>query len=689
MMTNIEDQAPAISIDEALRHLNNTHLMIAIGLCKMNIMEANTTPLGQPEVTNAATMTVEGNGRDHEVIIDRPTKTEIVKATGRLHTTVTEQLRQGYNVDQLDDVRIIRDRQTKISRGFGFLRFPSSENSRNFLERNYPTIYLYPKESTGNNSQAAKVRIAFSREKHDLPRGDKEGEWTCRCTFVNFPTRSKCFKCQSPQIDASIYASAPTVQQQPAMNSGDSDASPDGSPSQFLLLRGLEPTVTEDLLAKGVSKLYKPNRPPTPPTTSNPKKNNAKIASTTGDANLGAKEGSLRRVLLIRDRRSNESWRYGFAEFETVDDAQAAVTRFNSFDKFTISSKPVTVDYVHAGVFVPVFNPAQDPDRFCFSPLSNTATKLAYWDKEAYANELVISTGVKQAAATSENQARSAADLAAAAAEGEGLVQPGKEGEGKVKKRKAEAATAAAKTKKTVPAHLQFWSNRHAELHGIRSESSEDQAQNPPKSNDASSSTAAPDKSTPTQTFANLEKKCCYLCSRQFKSETEVNKHERLSQLHRDNLKKDELVTQAQAKMAKAGLSITLSREEPSEYRDRAKERRQAFGTSERISLPLKKQASQPEASEASEAVQPTVPSKGASLLGKMGWSAGEGLGAQGTGRTDTIATDMYVQGVGLGAQGGRIGDAVDEAERNTKGGYGDFLERTKNKAKERFERMG
>lgn len=141
--------------------------------------------------------------------------------------------------------------------------------------------------------------------------------------------------------------------------------------------------------------------------------------------------------------------------------------------------------------------------------------------------------------------------------------------------------------------------------------------------------------------------------------------------------------------MTKAGLSTTSFQEDNSEYRDRAKERRQAFGTSERISLPLKKQASQAEVSEPKEAEQPPAPSKGASLLGKMGWSAGEGLGAQGTGRTETIATDLYVQGIGLGAQGGKVGDAIDEAGRNTKGGYGEFLERTRDKAKERFEKMG
>ena len=103
------------------------------------------------------------------------------------------------------------------------------------------------------------------------------------------------------------------------VNNGDSDVSPNGTPSQFLLIRGLEPTVTEELLAKGITKLYKPSARQSPPATASAKKSSAKVLSTTGDANLGAKEGTLRRVLLIRDRRSNESWRYGFAEFATIE----------------------------------------------------------------------------------------------------------------------------------------------------------------------------------------------------------------------------------------------------------------------------------------------------------------------------------------------------------------------------------
>lgn len=100
-------------------------------------------------------------------------------------------------------------------------------------------------------------------------------------------------------------------------NHGDNDAAPDNQPSQFLLFRGLEPSVTEELLAKGVSKLYRPAPNGQDNAPGNQKKG-AKVASTTGDSNLGARDGSIRRVLLVRDRKSNDSWRYGFAEFAAV-----------------------------------------------------------------------------------------------------------------------------------------------------------------------------------------------------------------------------------------------------------------------------------------------------------------------------------------------------------------------------------
>ena len=239
-----------------------------------------------------------------------------------------------------------------------------------------------------------------------------------------------------------------------ASNIGDNDASPDNTPSQFLLFRGLEPSVTEELFAKGVAKLFKPGGSASTPSQPANKKS-AKVASTTGDSNLGAREGTLRRILLVRDRKSNESWRYGFAEFATIDDAQAALVRYSSFERFTIASKQVLVTYIHAGVFVPVLNPTASTLRFTFSPLNNPAMKLAYWDEDAFVTELVVS------AADVPSPVKS---VKIPSADKEGLVSI-KEAE-KSKNRKAESA-AAPTVKKSAPTHLQFWSNRHAELHGL------------------------------------------------------------------------------------------------------------------------------------------------------------------------------------------------------------------------------
>lgn len=99
-------------------------------------------------------------------------------------------------------------------------------------------------------------------------------------------------------------------------------------------------------------------------------------------------------------------------------------------------------------MFVPIFNSTEDADRFTFSPLSNAATKLAYWDDEAYVSELMVSSGSPRPnMASGDSQIPSAADRAAAAAENEGLVPPGKESEVKAKKRKVEVKEAASQKK--------------------------------------------------------------------------------------------------------------------------------------------------------------------------------------------------------------------------------------------------
>ncbi|EED13698.1 G-patch domain protein, putative [Talaromyces stipitatus ATCC 10500] len=564
---------------------------------------------------------------------------------------ISNELLEYYHVQGLEDVRVIRDRQTKISRQIGFLRFYSLNDSRNFMGQNAPTIYLSGR-NPGNDDHGAKVRISFTRERDDR-RGRPEGEWTCRnCSFDNFSTRHKCFRCQADRAEAEM-----TPDELPARpsNIGDNDVAPDNTPSQFLLFRGLDTAVTEEVFSKGVTKLYKPTVDDKQNPETAPKK--AKVASTTGDSNLGAREGSLRRVLLVRDRRSNESWKFGFAEFATIEDAQAALAKLNSFEKFTIASKPVLASYIHAGVFVPVLNPTPSTARFTFCPLNNPAMKLAYWDEDGYVTELVVSTEDLDKKPKTDSKAPKESD--------------------KARKRKAEASSSVGVKKMAVPSHLQFWSNRHAELHGIQKKDDEGQEAGKESEKESAAVTAAP----PSRSYADLNRNCCYLCMRQFKSSAEVNRHERLSQLHRDNLNKEELVTKALAKLEKH-----KDDQPTTEYRDRAKERRQAFGSTRQTQAKVKPAA--PAKRDDEEPAVVPAPSKGAALLSKMGWSEGSGLGAQGTGMTAPIATDVYAQGVGLGAQGSKLGEASEEAARNTRGRYDEFLEKTKDLARERYERM-
>ena len=388
-------------------------------------------------------------------------------------------------------------------------------------------------------------------------------------------------------------------------------------------------------------------------------------------------------MLLIRNRKTDDSWRYGFAEFNSAEDAQAAMAKYKASEKFTISSKPVLISYIHAGVFVPVLHPiGPETARFTFSPLSNAAVRVMYWDEAGYASEYVMEEAPPASAIKSKEA--NLARLAAKAAANEGLVANGKDGEPKPKKRKTDKE-ALAGNKKVVAPHLQFWTNRHAELHGLPPKDEQDTLEDAltPASNPKPDTT--PD-APPSRSFADLTRKCCLLCSRQFKTEAEVHKHERMSQLHRDNMKNETLVSKALEKLNKA----SEMNPESSAYRDRARERRKAFNQPKQPAAQHnRKEGGKGGPSKKDEEESAPVPSKGAALLGKMGWTAGEGLGAQGTGRTEAIKTELYSQGVGLGAEGGKLGDATEEAHRQTKGGYAEFLSKTKDKAKERFESLG
>ncbi len=532
-----------------------------------------------------------------------------------------------------------------------------------------------------------------------------------------------------------------------------------------------------------------PERPKDAPTTANKLKSTAPVHSTVG---LGAKPGSLRRVFLMRDRSTNESWRYGFAEFATVEDAQAAVSKFRASAKFTIASKPVAVGFIHTGVFVPSFDAVtMENEELSFTPIYNPAVRVKYWDERAYPSANVV--------ATEPLPGPPSPDKTAGADEAKSGARPAK----KVKATKDPVPA----TKIAMAPQIQLWTKASAQLHGVKpadvavpSVQVPEAAKLPSAPTPRETEDTLPDgpvaaqagdqylsyadwdavtclvcgweapsqahldargwpqtrsdlliehegrahnffqdsqtkekaaallaalgkqprpitrrtprlKSDPLPTYksyADLSTLRCVLCARVFKDPRLIWLHEQQSALHKRMLASPQNRARAAAEFRALGKKMHVVEPEAEfkarwdaqrvrflqpQYRDRALERRRAFGqpkktTTTSSSNPTPSAAEKRKEPPAEKQDETAKKSKGAGMLAKMGWTSGAGLGAEGGGRTEAIATEAYAPGVGLGAEGGKLGDAGEEAARNTAGGFRGFVEKTKERARERYGRL-
>ncbi|KAI0118440.1 hypothetical protein GGR51DRAFT_217128 [Nemania sp. FL0031] len=560
----------------------------------------------------------------------------------------------------LIEVRIKSDDRANGRRCYAFAEFKYESDAVDYLERYYPALDI--KDHSG---VPTRIYIEYSRERRQAPNLD---DWKCTlCHFDNFSRRATCKQCKAPRSSENAVE---------MRLDGQSDECPQQTPSQFVLVRGLAPSTNETILAAGVKKLYmsKEDEPKQPSGMPTKLRSTAPIGNTHG---LGAKPGSLIRVFMVRDKSSEISCNYGFAEFSTLDDARAAVAKYNAHPQFTISSKPVTVAFIHSGVFIPYLHPVQEQDRkFTFAATHNPTLRLSYWNPSVYVSEhLTFDESLYEDKEQKPEHTRQGPDTSA-----------GKES----KKRKAEKDLIPPTGKKVIAMapQLQMWANKHAELH--RSKESADAAPSlddpsPLTGSNTIGSTKSISTNLPTVSYADLDQMCCLLCRRRFKNELSLRRHEQSSDMHKSNLEDEGLITKATQNLKDLGKEPTTN------YRDRAKERRLAHNQPNKPKLQLPRKT--PPSSKAAESTKdvPAKPviSKGAGLLAKMGWSTGEGLGAEGGGRTDIIETMAYTPGVGLGAEGGKIGDAAQEAARATKNDYADFVSKAKDKARERYERMG
>ncbi|BFZ64548.1 hypothetical protein YB2330_005695 [Saitoella coloradoensis] len=559
--------------------------------------------------------------------------------------------------------------ETKESRCFAFAKFVSVEQARQYVEKHYPYMTM------GSNQH--RIKIAYSRE----TRGEEQG-WTCKsCETLNYSRREDCFKCNLAKTDSegtltrSLPSSIP-------INDGTRDSAT--SPSQFLLLRNLDPLTTEPLIARSITKLHT----------------------------------SATRILLVKDRATSVSWGFAFVEFKDVDEAKKAMEEWKKQDgvqckEFTVRSRSVTVSFIHPGVFVPVYS---DGGEYSF-PGPN-GIRLAYWDQAAFCSEYVVPVeceasntngnaedemmkafyaevrmststtfgpAVQKAGVMVKNPTSSTPMTAAASAATEQSSSTTDDKEKKAtgtKKRKAEVAST---TSRKMAPHLQKWAEKQQELRAAEAVELGTSTPTP------TTTAADPDE---IEDWADLKLMACILCVRQFKTEDEIRKHERLSELHKNNLADATVKAKAAAKLRK--LRAKAAAKQPSTkpadesegggYRDRALERRQQFNQPSRPPQPPQPTSTRPRPHSPSPPPPPPAPSKGASLLAKMGWTSGQGLGSQNQGRVEAVKGQGYVSGVGLGMAGGKkeeVGDA--SARPGEEGTYKAYLEKGKERARARL----
>lgn len=155
--------------------------------------------------------------------------------------------------------------------------------------------------------------------------------------------------------------------------------------------------------------------------------------------------------------------------------------------------------------------------------------------------------------------------------------------------------------------------------------------------------------------FADLSIMACLLCKRQFPNKEALERHQKFSDLHKQNLE-----IHKKMGMSDEQLEAYEKQERESKYRDRARERREKYGQPEaqKVRLPSKRRGGVGGGAISFEPPAERIGGEniGNQMLKAMGWTEGSGLGREGQGIVDPIEAKMRSQNAGLGLKGSSYG---------------------------------
>ncbi|XP_022081359.1 RNA-binding protein 5-like [Acanthaster planci] len=159
----------------------------------------------------------EGRDRDRGPAKEKPSRTVMLK---NLHSSITDRdirtVLQMFGAP-IKDVRLVKHRDTGVSRGFAFVEFQFLPDAQRWMEENQGRIDL-----VGQDTQ-----LVYSSNK------DREEDWFCsQCGTHNFKRREFCFKCSVSKDDSERYSEIGDVA------------------SNVLILMGLDALTTEETVTK-------------------------------------------------------------------------------------------------------------------------------------------------------------------------------------------------------------------------------------------------------------------------------------------------------------------------------------------------------------------------------------------------------------------------------------------------------
>ncbi|KAI9256226.1 hypothetical protein BY458DRAFT_558365 [Sporodiniella umbellata] len=207
----------------------------------------------------------------------------------------------------IEEVSLIKSRDTGESRKFAFVRFTSVGHAMQFVER-HRVFHM----------RDYRVRVDYS---HKNSGSAEKEEWRCsNCGKYNDTYRRVCIECKQSNIRDSKETRT-FVTDTLETDDGQDDASE--TPSALLLLRDLDHLSTEESIYKAISPYQ-----------------------------------GVYRVLLIRDKLTKLSCSFAFVEFVDVQCAMTALEYIHYYG-LTVDQQALTVVYGDVNSFIPVYGQAE------------------------------------------------------------------------------------------------------------------------------------------------------------------------------------------------------------------------------------------------------------------------------------------------------------------------------------------